>query len=298
MIVGLIGAGNMAGALARGWAADRGRARTSSCSATPTPDRARRWPRRSAAAADGSNRELAERADRDRARDEAGRACAGRGRRARAGRGATRCPSSRSSARRHRRRSRRRSGPGTAVLRFMPNVAAEVRQGPSATRPASALDARTERDLLDLFGLLGELVPVEERLMDAATAISGCGPAFMALVVEALTDAGVEQGLHGRAGRAARRQHDGRLRRAPGGAARRRAVGQAAGDLAGRRHGSRARRARADRRAGGVRRRGRRGGRARPRRPATGRAPMSAFVLARHPVATSQATSTRCSSST
>ena len=45
--------------------------------------------------------------------------------------------------------------------------------------------------------------------MDAATAISGCGPAFMALVVEALTDAGVEQGLTARAGRAARGQHDG-----------------------------------------------------------------------------------------
>src|SRR4029450_9607144 len=59
----------------------------------------------------------------------------------------------------------------------------------------AALDARTERDLLDLFGLLGELVPVEERLMEAATAIAGCGPAFMPLGVEALTDAGVEQGL-------------------------------------------------------------------------------------------------------
>jgi pyrroline-5-carboxylate reductase len=86
-------------------------------------------------------------------------------------------------------------GPGTAILRFMPNVAAEVRQGTFCYAAGAALDARTQRDLLDLFGLLGELVPVEERLMDAATAISGCGPAFMALVVEALTDAGVEHGL-------------------------------------------------------------------------------------------------------
>jgi pyrroline-5-carboxylate reductase len=86
-------------------------------------------------------------------------------------------------------------GPGTPILRFMPNVAAEVRQGTFCYASGTSLDARTERDLLDLFGLLGELVPVEERLMDAATALSGCGPAFMALVVEALTDAGVEQGL-------------------------------------------------------------------------------------------------------
>jgi pyrroline-5-carboxylate reductase len=86
-------------------------------------------------------------------------------------------------------------GPGTPVLRFMPNVAAEVRRGTFCYVAGAALDERTERDLLDLFGLLGELIPVEERLMDAATAISGSGPAFFALVVEALSDAGVAQGL-------------------------------------------------------------------------------------------------------
>jgi pyrroline-5-carboxylate reductase len=86
-------------------------------------------------------------------------------------------------------------GQGTPILRFMPNVAAEVRQGTFCHASGAGLDERTERDLLDLFGLLGELVPVEERLMEAATAIAGCGPGFMALVIEALTDAGVEQGL-------------------------------------------------------------------------------------------------------
>ena len=89
-------------------------------------------------------------------------------------------------------------GPGTAVLRFMPNVAAEVRAGTFCWCAGSALDERTGRAVLDLFGLLGELVPVEERLMDAATAISGCGPAFFALVVESLTDAGVKEGLDAR----------------------------------------------------------------------------------------------------
>ena len=91
------------------------------------------------------------------------------------------------------------------MLRFMPNVAAEVGPGPSATRPARAIDNGTMRSLLDLFGLLGDLIPVEERLMDAATAISGCGPAFFALVVESLTDAGVKEGLDAATGRAARR---------------------------------------------------------------------------------------------
>jgi pyrroline-5-carboxylate reductase len=87
-------------------------------------------------------------------------------------------------------------GPGTAILRFMPNVAAEVRLGTFCYAGASGIDSRLERDLLDLFGLLGEVIPVEERLFDAATAISGCGPAFFALTVESLVDAGVKQGLN------------------------------------------------------------------------------------------------------
>ena len=86
-------------------------------------------------------------------------------------------------------------GPGTPVLRFMPNVAAEVGHGTFCHVAGENLDSRSEQDLLDLFGLLGDLVAVEERLMEAATAISGCGPAFFALVVEALTDAGVREGL-------------------------------------------------------------------------------------------------------
>jgi pyrroline-5-carboxylate reductase len=89
-------------------------------------------------------------------------------------------------------------GEGTPVLRFMPNVAAEVRAGTFCYAPGSAIDNGMMRSLLDLFGLLGDVIPVEERLMDAATAISGCGPAFFALVVESLTDAGVKEGLDAR----------------------------------------------------------------------------------------------------
>jgi pyrroline-5-carboxylate reductase len=86
-------------------------------------------------------------------------------------------------------------GPGTAVVRFMPNVAAEVRGGTFCYARGENVDDGLERDVLDLFGLLGEIIPVEERLMEAATAISGCGPAFLALLVEAFVDAGVRQGL-------------------------------------------------------------------------------------------------------
>jgi pyrroline-5-carboxylate reductase len=86
-------------------------------------------------------------------------------------------------------------GPGTPVMRFMPNVAAEVRSATFCYAGGRDVDERVERDVLDLFGLLGEVVEVDERLMDAATAISGCGPAFFAMVVEALVDGGVKEGL-------------------------------------------------------------------------------------------------------
>jgi pyrroline-5-carboxylate reductase len=92
-------------------------------------------------------------------------------------------------------RIERAFGPGTQIMRFMPNVAAEVRSGTFCYAGNVNIDSALEQDLLDLFGLLGEVIPVDERLIDAATAISGCGPAFFALIVEALVDAGVREGL-------------------------------------------------------------------------------------------------------
>jgi pyrroline-5-carboxylate reductase len=77
----------------------------------------------------------------------------------------------------------------------MPNMAAEARAGTFCYAGGSEIGSGLEQDVLDLFGLLGEVVRVDERLIDAATAISGCGPAFLALVVEALVDAGVREGL-------------------------------------------------------------------------------------------------------
>jgi pyrroline-5-carboxylate reductase len=193
VIVGLIGAGNMAGALARGWAA---------ASAGPDKmvfsdadsERSRLLAEEVAGRAAASNREVAESSDVIVLAMKPG-ALAPVAEDVRVPVAERHVPvvsilgATRISA------LEQALGPGTAVLRFMPNVAAAVRQGTLCYASGAALDERTERDLLDLFGLLGELVPVEERLMDAATAISGCGPAFMALVVEALTDAGVEHGL-------------------------------------------------------------------------------------------------------
>ena len=49
--------------------------------------------------------------------------------------------------------------------------------------------------MLGVFSLLGEVVPLEERLFDAATALSGSGPAFLGLILEAFEDAGIVAGL-------------------------------------------------------------------------------------------------------
>jgi pyrroline-5-carboxylate reductase len=85
--------------------------------------------------------------------------------------------------------------PGLPVYRFMPNIPAEVSQGVFAYAPGSTAAEGPEREVLEAFGRIGTVVPTPEPLIDAATAVMGCGPAFFALVVEALVDAGVRHGL-------------------------------------------------------------------------------------------------------
>jgi pyrroline-5-carboxylate reductase len=85
--------------------------------------------------------------------------------------------------------------PGVPVYRFMPNIPAEVGQGVFCYVPGSRAHEGPEEDVLELFGRIGLVVKLPEPLMDAATAVMGCAPAFFALVVEALVDAGVRHGL-------------------------------------------------------------------------------------------------------
>ena len=75
------------------------------------------------------------------------------------------------------------------VLRVMPNVGVEVRQGVLCVA-GSASDEAQEK-----LQLLGHVVELPEGDFDAATAVMGCSPAYLALAVEAIADAGAADGL-------------------------------------------------------------------------------------------------------
>jgi pyrroline-5-carboxylate reductase len=82
------------------------------------------------------------------------------------------------------------------LIRAMPNIAAFVKQ--SATAIAAGKHA-TQEDIdmaMKIFGMVGECIFLTENdLMDAITGLSGSGPAYIFLVVDALADAGVKMGL-------------------------------------------------------------------------------------------------------
>lgn len=75
------------------------------------------------------------------------------------------------------------------VLRVMPNVGVEVRQGVLCVAGTASEEAREK------LQLLGHLVELPEDEFDAATAVMGCSPAYLALAVEAIADAGAADGL-------------------------------------------------------------------------------------------------------
>ncbi|HJL18513.1 MAG TPA: pyrroline-5-carboxylate reductase [Sandaracinaceae bacterium LLY-WYZ-13_1] len=85
---------------------------------------------------------------------------------------------------------------GARVVRTMPNTPALVDAGATAIAAgthASEDDVALARRLFDSIGVT---VVIEESLLDAVTGLSGSGPAYVFLVIEALADAGVKVGLH------------------------------------------------------------------------------------------------------
>jgi pyrroline-5-carboxylate reductase len=89
----------------------------------------------------------------------------------------------------------RKLGAGVRIVRTMPNTPALVGAGATAlARGAHATQADLEQARA-LFQAVGVAVLVEEHHLDAVTGLSGSGPAFLFLVIEALADGGVKVGL-------------------------------------------------------------------------------------------------------
>ncbi len=187
MKVGLIGAGNMARALARGWGdpvlvCDSG------------SGRARSLAQEFGGEAVSSCVEVAERAElvvlchKPYQLDQVADQIAGGARAVASVLGATST------------RSLQDAYPGVPVYALMPNTPVQLRQGivvhaqpePGAT---DVEDPQLQERVLALFARLGEVVSVPERLIGVATALSGVGPAYQALLAEAQIDAAVRAGL-------------------------------------------------------------------------------------------------------
>jgi len=84
---------------------------------------------------------------------------------------------------------------GTAVVRAMPNAAALVGAGVTALAKGRFVTQAQLEEVSAVFDSVGGVLTVPESHMDAVTALSGSGPAYFFLMVEALVDAGVAAGL-------------------------------------------------------------------------------------------------------
>ena len=80
------------------------------------------------------------------------------------------------------------------IIRIMPNTPAEVGYG-MILYTANEKGAGTVPLFLESMAAAGKFDAIDERLIDAASAISGCGPAFVYMFIEALADGGVMSGL-------------------------------------------------------------------------------------------------------
>ena len=87
------------------------------------------------------------------------------------------------------------AGPGVRLIRVMPNTPALVHRAASAYAMGALADQGDSLLVEQLFGSVGFVGHVKETLLDAVTGLSGSGPAYAYLAIEALSDGGVLMGL-------------------------------------------------------------------------------------------------------
>ncbi len=187
MILGFAGSGNMAAAMARGWAGAEG-GPDGMLFADSGSGRAAKLAAELGGEAVETLDELAERSDlvvlavKPKALDEAAPPLAGRVDAVISVLGATPLA---------------RLGEvlgSTPVLRCMPNLAVEIRRGVICHTPVDAGDSALGA-AIGLLDVVATRFEIPEEQLDAATAVMGCSPAYLALVCEALIAAGTEAGL-------------------------------------------------------------------------------------------------------
>jgi pyrroline-5-carboxylate reductase len=182
MQIGLIGAGNMASALARGFGEPV-------LVADAVPGKAGALAAEVGGEALGSNAEVAERADviflchKPAQLEEVAQSTEGKAKAVVSILGGTKLDDV-ERAYRH-----------VPVYRFLPSIPAEARQGVSCYAPGHRAAEGPEREIVQLFERVGVVVRLDEPLIEPAMALMSCGPAFVALVAEAMVDAGVRHGL-------------------------------------------------------------------------------------------------------
>jgi len=182
MIIGLVGSGNMATALARGWG------EPVLCTDV-VEERAQALAAATGGEALASNAELADRADvvmlchKPYQLDEVAGQIGGRAKAIASILAGVTVDALESAY------------PATPVIRLMPNTAVEVRRGVICYAPGSRLPEALQSELLELLGRSGRVVPVEDRLIDVAMALISVAPAYIALIAEAWVDAVVARGM-------------------------------------------------------------------------------------------------------
>ncbi|RPI06493.1 MAG: pyrroline-5-carboxylate reductase [Ignavibacteriae bacterium] len=86
-------------------------------------------------------------------------------------------------------------GTDLGIVRTMPNIAATVDEGAAAVAFGMSVTAEQQKIATSIFEAVGEVVVVTEDQLDAVTGLSGSGPAYIYMVIEALIDGGVKMGL-------------------------------------------------------------------------------------------------------
>ena len=91
---------------------------------------------------------------------------------------------------------RKAAGPDVRLIRAMPNLPSVIGEGICVLTPGESATSNDLESAKEIFGSMGRVIVLEdESLLDAVTALSACGPAFIFTIIESLIDAGVKVGL-------------------------------------------------------------------------------------------------------